>query len=85
MKRKTKTGVKLISQVIERMANKNQEKAAPQPFRDESLGKISDSAVLPTNDDEKDYIFPLLYLYRAYGNIILEEFEKGLRDYQKSS
>lgn len=41
--------------------------------------------MLPTNDDEKDYIFPLLFIYRAYGYIVLEEYEKGLRDYQKSA
>ena len=29
MKRKTKTGVKLITNVIDRMTNKNQDKAAP--------------------------------------------------------
>lgn len=40
---------------------------------------------MPTNDDEKDYIFPLLFIYRAYGYIVLEEYEKGLRDYQKSA
>ena len=40
---------------------------------------------LPVNGEEKDYIFPLLFLYRAYGYIILEEYEKGLRDYQRSA
>jgi hypothetical protein len=35
--------------------------------------------------DEKDYIFPLLFIYRAYGYIILEEYDKGLKDFLKSS
>lgn len=35
--------------------------------------------------DEKDYIFPLLFIYRAYGYIVLEEYDKGLKDFLKSS
>lgn len=35
--------------------------------------------------DEKDYIYPLLFIYRAYGHIVLEEYDKGLKDYLKSS
>jgi|TARA_B110000285_G_scaffold232861_1_gene305065 tetratricopeptide (TPR) repeat protein len=35
--------------------------------------------------DEKDYIFPLLFIYRAYGYIVLEEYDKGLKDFIKSS
>ena len=38
-----------------------------------------------TVGDEKDYIYPLLYIYRAYGHIILEEYDKGLKDFLKSS
>lgn len=37
------------------------------------------------NYDEKDYIYPLLFIYRAYGYIVLEEYDKGLKDYLKSS
>ena len=91
MKRKTKTGVKLISQVVERMnggsgalAVEASSSVAP-PAVGDSTDHVSDSAVLPTNDEEKDYIFPLLFIYRAYGYIVLEEYEKGLRDYQKSA
>jgi len=35
--------------------------------------------------DEKDYIYPLLFIYRAYGYIILEEYDKSLKDFLKSS
>lgn len=34
--------------------------------------------------DEKDYIYPLLYIYRAYGYIVMEEYEKSLKDFSKS-
>ena len=34
--------------------------------------------------DEKDYIYPLLYIYRAYGYIVLEEYDKGLKDFLMS-
>jgi hypothetical protein len=46
-----------------------------------------DNKVGPTSNegDEKDYIFPLLYIYRAYGYIVLEEYDKGLKDFIKSS
>ena len=63
MKRKTKTGVKLISQVVERMNTNSNGRASPNvdtsaiaPLTvNESMDKASDSAVLPTNDEEKDY------------------------------
>lgn len=35
--------------------------------------------------DEKDYIYPLLYIYRAYGYIILEDYDNGFKDFIKSS
>lgn len=35
--------------------------------------------------DEKDYIYPLLYIYRAYGFVVLQEYDKALKDYQTSS
>jgi len=59
MKRKTKTGVKMLGQLIEK---------------------------LPTNEALKvDYISSLVYIYRAYGYIILEEYDKALKDYLKSN
>jgi hypothetical protein len=52
MKRKTKTGLKLISSLIERMK--------PEP-----------NAPL---DAPPDYIYNLVYLYRAYGLFVTEEY-----------
>ena len=81
MKRKTKTGVKLISQVLERMGGDN------LPAQDINISEpvnhsdVQSDSCLPVNGEEKDYIFPLLFIYRAYGYIVLEEYEKGLRDY----
>ena len=47
----------------------------PEEEEDESYGN---------NNDQKDYIYPLLYIYRAYGHIILEDYQKGLQDFQMS-
>ena len=38
----------------------------------------------PNTNEEKDYIYSLLYIYRAYGHIVLEEYDNGLKDYLKS-
>lgn len=48
-------------------------------------GNDLDTSTTVTVGDEKDYIYPLLYIYRAYGHIILEEYDKGLKDFLKSS
>lgn len=34
---------------------------------------------------ESSYLYPLLYVYRAYGHILLEMPDKALKDYIKSS
>jgi len=102
MKRKTKTGVKLLTQVIERMRNqegKAVKKSIDADSHHSSLSSNSKLVIRPesgqvesklaavanTQGDEKDYIFPLLFVYRAYGYIILEEYDKSLRDFIKSS
>lgn len=54
MKRKTKTAVKLLTQVVEKL-------------------------------EPEEYIYPLVFLYRAYGNFIIEEYDKALKDYIKAS
>lgn len=59
MKRKTKTGVKLLSGLID---------------------KISQSSTLT----QQDYITPLVYIYRAYGHFIEDDYDKALKDYIKS-
>lgn len=60
MKRKTKTGVKLLSSLIDRI---NQASSLTQ----------------------QDYITPLVYLYRAYGHFVEEDYDKALKDYIKSN
>lgn len=112
MKRKTKTGVKLLTQVIDRMKPQQREvkKDKDEKENKESNGKISATKLStksfkkePIDDDkhsieaipntstttfspgdEKDYIYPLLFIYRAYGYIVLEEYDKGLKDFLKS-
>jgi tetratricopeptide (TPR) repeat protein len=60
MKRKTKTGVKLLSSLIDKLSQASQ---------------ITQS----------DYITPLVYLYRAYGHFIQDEYDSSLKDYLKSN
>ena len=57
MKRKTKTGLKLLSSLIEKMNPQTQ----------------------------SDYITPLVFIYRAYGYFVSDEYDKSLKDYLKSS
>lgn len=60
MKRKTKTGLKLITQLIDRI----------KPA---------------TADTPRDYIYNLVYLYRAYAYFVSEEYENSLKDYLKAN
>lgn len=70
MKRKTKTGVKMITSLVERMGK--QELGA---------GDGSGSGSLLTSD----FIYDLVFLYRAYGFFMLEEYDSALKDYLKSN
>jgi hypothetical protein len=67
MKRKTKTGVKMITGLVERMGKAG--------GNDENNAGLLDS----------DYIYNLIYLYRAYGYFMLEEYDLSLKDYIKSN
>ena len=62
VERKTKTGVKLISSLVERL----------KP---------------PANQSESpvDYIFNLVFLYRAYGLFVMEDYVNSLKDYIKAN
>jgi hypothetical protein len=55
MKRKTKTAVKMLTQLTDKPSS------------------------------VKGYVQPLVYIYRAYGHIILEQYDKALKDLIKSS
>ncbi len=60
MKRKTKTGLKLLSSLLDKLPT------APV-------------------ETQSDYITPLIYIYRAYGYFVTDEYDKSLKDYLKSS
>jgi hypothetical protein len=60
MKRKTKTGIKQLSTLIDKLS-------------------VSSQAT------QCDYITPLIYIYRAYGYFITDEYDKALKDYIKSN
>ena len=64
MKRKTKTALKLICQVAERL----------KPSDESSTAVVS-----------PDYIYNLVFLYRAYGYFVSEEYENSLKDYIKAN
>jgi hypothetical protein len=87
MKRKTKTGVKLLTSVIDRMKAKTAESVKESESQNSGKGTpVSEvEQIRDTVGDEKDYIFPLLFIYRAYGYIVLEEYDKSLKDFIKSS
>ena len=65
MKRKTKTALKLICQVADRLKPSDSNKDAP--------------SVSP------DYIYNLVFLYRAYGYFVGEDYESSLKDYIKAN
>lgn len=67
MKRKTKTALKLICQVVDRLTP--------------SEGKNAESAMQTT----PEYIFNLVFLYRAYGYFVSEDYEGSLKDYIKAN
>mmetsp|Transcript_19568 Transcript_19568/g.30098 ORF Transcript_19568/g.30098 Transcript_19568/m.30098 type:complete len:91 (-) Transcript_19568:2743-3015(-) len=72
---------------IDDKINNNESQESLKSESDHDMKSSESPPVDPTNlvGDEKDYIYPLLYIYRAYGQIILEEYDKGLKDFLKSS
>ena len=43
------------------------------------------SSLIEKQTGISDYVTPLVYLYRAYGHIIVEQYDKALKDYIKSN
>ena len=79
MKRKTKTGVKMITSLVERIGkatannleNNNQHNSLADPKENSLLSS--------------DFIYDLVFLYRAYGHFMLEDYDLSLKDYIKSN
>ena len=69
MKRKTKTALKLICQVVERL----------KPSAEEN--KRAEGGV----ETSPEYIYNLVFLYRAYGYFVSEDYESSLKDYIKAN
>lgn len=65
MKRKTKTALKLICQVVDRLKPSEAAEAAAQT--------------------SPEYIYNLVFLYRAYGYFVTEDYESSLKDYIKAN
>ena len=72
MKRKTKTGLKLITQLIDRLKPSGEEKS-------------QERAVDTVAEPSPDYIYNLVFLYRAYGYFVTEEYDNALKDYIKAN
>jgi hypothetical protein len=70
MKRKTKTGLKLISTLVERMPK---EKDTNQSFQNDE------------STNSQDFIQNLIYIYRAYAYFVLEDYESCIKDYLKGN
>jgi tetratricopeptide (TPR) repeat protein len=66
MKRKTKTALKLICQVVDRL-------------KPSTEGGDSKALASP------DYIYNLVFLYRAYGYFVTEDYDNSLKDYIKAN
>ena len=67
-------------------ASQNSDGTGNQSQNSSTIQCAPDEPLPPTSiaGDEKDYIYPLLYIYRAYGYIVLEEYDKSLKDFIKS-
>jgi tetratricopeptide (TPR) repeat protein len=70
MKRKTKTGLKLISSLVERMPK---EKDANQSLQNDE------------STNSHDFIQNLIFIYRAYAYFVIEDYESCIKDYLKSN
>ena len=73
MKRKTKTGLKLITQLIDRLKPTNNDEKSQERGPDQIA------------DTSPDYIYNLVFLYRAYGYFVTEEYDNALKDYIKAN
>ena len=67
MKRKTKTALKLICQVADRL---------------KPSSEANEGSAVPLSPD---YIYNLVFLYRAYGYFVTEDYESSLKDYIKAN
>ena len=68
MKRKTKTALKLICQVVDRL------KPSGDAANNDNSAQTS-----------PEYIYNLVFLYRAYGFFVTEDYESSLKDYIKAN
>ena len=93
MKRKTKTGLKLLTQLVERLKppseNTNeQNKIPPNANRALSMDKAAASKEPQKQQSVEfipDYIYNLVFLYRAYGYFVTEDYDSSLKDYIKAN
>lgn len=74
MKRKTKTGVKMITSLVERIGK------ATANNLESNVADPNQNCLLTS-----DFIYDLVFLYRAYGHFMLEDYDLSLKDYIKSN
>lgn len=75
MKRKTKTGLKLITQLIERLKPVDMDNTGAEG------GNQGNNNNVAVPQSPPDYIYNLVYLYRAYGFFVSEDYTASLKDY----
>ena len=74
MKRKTKTGHKLISQLIDRLSKDTAAKQNPDSDNEtDAVGMGS------------EFIQNLMFVYRAYANFVLEDYDASMKDYLRAN
>jgi tetratricopeptide (TPR) repeat protein len=87
IKRKVKKGVQLLSTLVEPLEGKTNSASTLKPKPHEpSVVSTSTLQVEQTNRDNlHHFLKPLVYVYRAYGYIALENYDKAIADLVNAS
>jgi tetratricopeptide (TPR) repeat protein len=88
IKRKVKKGVQLLSSLIETVNSKTTSSATTlkPKLREPTIVSTSTLHAEQTGKDGLDYFLkPLVFIYRAYGYIALESYEKAINDLMTAS
>lgn len=49
------------------------------------LSSLIEKLAISSQQTQSDYITPLIYIYRAYGYFVTDDYDKSLKDYIKSN
>lgn len=88
IKRKVKKGVQLLSSLVEVVSTKTTSSATTlkPKLREPTIVSTSTLHAEQTGKDGLDFFLkPLVFIYRAYGYIALESYEKAINDFMTAS